>query len=63
MHAAETKRAIEAANRAWPAWRSKTAKERSMILRKWQDLMLANLDDLALILNGLPRRRGVSTGM
>ncbi|HKP66240.1 MAG TPA: NAD-dependent succinate-semialdehyde dehydrogenase [Casimicrobiaceae bacterium] len=50
MRAAETKRAIDAANRAWPAWRGKTAKERSVILRKWQDLMLANLDDLALIL-------------
>jgi len=50
LRAAETRRAIEAANRAWPAWRRKTAKERSAILRKWQDLMLANLDDLALIL-------------
>ena len=50
MHAAETKRAIDAANRAWPAWRGKTAKERSVILRKWNDLMLANRDDLALIL-------------
>jgi succinate-semialdehyde dehydrogenase / glutarate-semialdehyde dehydrogenase len=50
FHAAETKRAIEAANRAWPAWRAKTAKERSAVLRKWNDLMLANADDLALIL-------------
>jgi succinate-semialdehyde dehydrogenase/glutarate-semialdehyde dehydrogenase len=50
FHAAETKRAIEAANRAWPAWRAKTAKERSAILRRWNDLMLANADDLALIL-------------
>ena len=50
MHAAETRRAIDAANRALPAWRSKTARERSAILRKWQDLMLANVDDLALIL-------------
>ena len=48
--AEETKRAIDAANRAWPAWRAKTAKERSVILRKWNDLMLANVDDLALIL-------------
>ncbi|WP_053938969.1 NAD-dependent succinate-semialdehyde dehydrogenase, partial [Amantichitinum ursilacus] len=47
---AETRRAIEAAQAAWPAWRSKTAKERSQILRKWNDLMLANVDDLALIL-------------
>ena len=50
FHAAETRRAIEAANRAWPAWRAKTAKERSAVLRRWNDLMLANADDLALIL-------------
>ena len=50
MGAAETKRAIAAANAAWPAWRDKTAKERSAILRKWFELMLANVDDLALIL-------------
>jgi succinate-semialdehyde dehydrogenase/glutarate-semialdehyde dehydrogenase len=48
--AAETKRAIEAAHRAYPAWRAKTAKERSAVLRKWNDLMLANADDLARIL-------------
>src|SRR5690349_14463852 len=48
--ATETRAAIEAANRAWPAWRAKTAKERSAILRKWNDLMLAHVDDLALIL-------------
>jgi succinate-semialdehyde dehydrogenase/glutarate-semialdehyde dehydrogenase len=47
---AETRRAIEAANRAWPAWREKTAKERADILRRWNDLMLAHVDDLALIL-------------
>ncbi|MGZ5226889.1 MAG: aldehyde dehydrogenase family protein, partial [Burkholderiales bacterium] len=39
MGAAETRRAIEAANAALPSWRSKTAKERSTILRKWYDLM------------------------
>ena len=50
FRAGETKRAIDAANRAWPAWRAKTAKERSAVLRKWHDLMLANADDLALIL-------------
>jgi len=48
--AAETRKAIEAASTAWPAWRAKTAKERSTILRKWYELMVANLDDLALIL-------------
>ena len=50
MGAAETRRAIEAANAAWPAWRKKSAKERSVILRKWNDLMLANVDDLALLM-------------
>jgi len=48
--APETKKAIAAAERAWPAWRAKTAKERANILRKWYDLMLAHVDDLALIL-------------
>ncbi len=50
MGAAETRRAIAAADEAWRLWRRKTAKERSIILRKWNDLMLANLDDLALIM-------------
>src|SRR5579864_47819 len=50
MGAQETRRAIEAANAAWPAWRAKTGKERAKILRAWHDLMLANADDLALIL-------------
>jgi succinate-semialdehyde dehydrogenase/glutarate-semialdehyde dehydrogenase len=50
MGAAETRRAIAAANEAWRQWRRKTAKERSIVLRKWNDLMLANLDDLALIM-------------
>jgi succinate-semialdehyde dehydrogenase/glutarate-semialdehyde dehydrogenase len=42
--------AINDANASWKAWRNKTAKERSAILRKWFDLMVANADDLALIL-------------
>ncbi|MBV8658647.1 MAG: NADP-dependent succinate-semialdehyde dehydrogenase [Burkholderiales bacterium] len=50
MGTLETRRAIEAAEKAWPAWRAKTAKERGAILRKFFDLMLANQDDLALIL-------------
>ena len=50
MGAAEAKRAIEAAERALPAWRAKTAKERATILRKWFDLMMANQEDLAQIL-------------
>ena len=47
---AETRRAIEAANRAYPAWRAKTAKERAKILRTWFDLMMANQEDLARIM-------------
>jgi succinate-semialdehyde dehydrogenase / glutarate-semialdehyde dehydrogenase len=47
---AETRRAIEAAERALPAWRAKTAKERAAILRKWFDLMMGSQDDLAQIL-------------
>jgi succinate-semialdehyde dehydrogenase/glutarate-semialdehyde dehydrogenase len=43
-------RAVTAADAAWPAWRSKTAKERSIVLRKWYDLLMANVDDLARIL-------------
>ncbi|HVF65260.1 MAG TPA: NAD-dependent succinate-semialdehyde dehydrogenase [Casimicrobiaceae bacterium] len=50
FEAAETREAIEAANAAWPAWKAKTAKERAAILRKWYELMIANQDDLALIL-------------
>ena len=46
-HAAQ---AIADANAAWPAWRKKTAKERANILKKWFDLMIANADDLALIM-------------
>ncbi|MRW85013.1 succinate-semialdehyde dehydrogenase [Pseudoduganella sp. FT26W] len=50
MGAAETRRAIEAANAAWPAWRKKPAAERARILRKWNDLILENTDDLALLM-------------
>ena len=50
MGAAETRRAIDAANAAWPAWRKKTAKERAAIMRRWYDLMIENADDLAMIL-------------
>ncbi len=42
--------AIAAANAAWPAWRSKTAKERSIILRKWFDLLMANQEDLGRLM-------------
>ena len=50
MGAAETRRAIEAAHRAQPAWRAMLAKERSAILRRLFDLMLENTDDLAAIM-------------
>jgi succinate-semialdehyde dehydrogenase/glutarate-semialdehyde dehydrogenase len=50
MGAPETRRAIAGAGAAWPAWRAKTAKERSAILRLWSDLILANLDDLATLM-------------
>jgi len=50
MGAAETKRAIEAANASWGAWRKKTAKERANILRKWFNLMMEAQDDLAMLM-------------
>ncbi len=50
MGAAETKAAIEAADAAFPLWKSKTAKERCMIVRRWAELIDANKNDLALIM-------------
>ena len=50
MGANETRRAIEAANAAWPAWRAKTAKQRGDIIRRWFNLMLENQDDLGLLM-------------
>ena len=50
MGAAETQSAIDAAQKALPAWSKKTAKERAGILRKWFDLIVANADDLALLM-------------
>jgi succinate-semialdehyde dehydrogenase/glutarate-semialdehyde dehydrogenase len=50
MGAQETRRAIEAASAAWPAWRARTAHERARILRTWADLMMNNVDDLAAIM-------------
>ncbi|EHD14958.1 succinate-semialdehyde dehydrogenase I [Commensalibacter intestini A911] len=46
----ETRKAIEVAEKAQVAWRRKTAKERSAILRRWYDLLLKNQEDLALLL-------------
>lgn len=50
MDAADTRRAIEAAHQAFPAWRSATAAERAAILRRWYNLLMTHADDLALIL-------------
>jgi succinate-semialdehyde dehydrogenase / glutarate-semialdehyde dehydrogenase len=50
MGAAETRRAIEAAHAAWPAWRAKTAKQRAVILRRWFELIMANQQDLAILM-------------
>ncbi len=47
MGAAETTRAIAAAEAALPAWRAKTAKERAAILRRWFDLIVSHGEDLA----------------
>jgi succinate-semialdehyde dehydrogenase / glutarate-semialdehyde dehydrogenase len=57
LRAPDAEAAIAAANAAWPAWRSKTAKERSIIMRKWFDLLIANTEDLARLMtaeNGKP---------
>ena len=50
MGKTEAERAIEAAKEAWPLWKNKTAKDRSIILKKWFDLIISNADDLAFIL-------------
>jgi succinate-semialdehyde dehydrogenase / glutarate-semialdehyde dehydrogenase len=50
MGAVETRRAIEAAHRALPAWKHRTAKDRAQILRRLADLMLDRSDDLAALL-------------
>src|SRR6201747_724097 len=50
MSTAEATQAVEAAERAFPAWAKLTAKARSNILRKWFDLIIANREDIALIL-------------
>ena len=48
--AAETRRAIEAANEAWPAWRALTARQRGQLLRAWFELIVANAEDLAQLI-------------
>jgi succinate-semialdehyde dehydrogenase/glutarate-semialdehyde dehydrogenase len=46
----ETRQAIDAASRAFPGWRAKTAKERAVVMRRWFDLMMANQEDLARLM-------------
>tara|TARA_B100000674_G_C37976858_1_gene979804 strand:+ start:132 stop:1592 length:1461 start_codon:yes stop_codon:yes gene_type:complete len=63
MGAAETRRAVQSASDAYPAWRALTAKERGVILRKWYELMLEHQEDLALLMTSeqgkpLPEARG-----
>ena len=50
LTAKDAEAALDAANAAWPAWRNKTGKERSIILRKWYDLLMANREDLGRIM-------------
>ncbi len=50
MGAAETRRAIEAAGKAFPAWAARTAKDRAAILRRWYELLMANQEDLATLM-------------
>ena len=60
---ADAEAAIAAANAAWAGWKGKTAKERSIVLRKWYDLLMANQDDLGRIMTAeqgkpLPEAKG-----
>ena len=50
LTAQDAEAAIDAANAAWPAWRNKTGKERSILLRKWFDLLMAHQEDLGRIM-------------
>ena len=50
LGAADTERAVLAAQAAWPAWRARTAKERALILRRWYELIQSHADDLARIM-------------
>lgn len=50
MGEVEARRAVQAAAAAWPGWRKKTAKERSAVLRRWFELMMANQEDLAVLM-------------
>jgi succinate-semialdehyde dehydrogenase/glutarate-semialdehyde dehydrogenase len=63
LTAKDAEAALDAANAAWPAWRNKTGKERSILLRKWFDLLMANQEDLGRIMTAeqgkpLPEAKG-----
>jgi succinate-semialdehyde dehydrogenase/glutarate-semialdehyde dehydrogenase len=63
LTAKDAEAAIDAANAAWPAWRNKTGKARSILLRKWFDLLMANQEDLGRIMTAeqgkpLPEAKG-----
>ncbi|MEB0178426.1 aldehyde dehydrogenase family protein, partial [Undibacterium sp. CCC3.4] len=50
LSASAAQTAIDAAQAAFPAWAAKTGKERAAVMRKWFDLMIANADDLAMLM-------------
>ncbi|RKZ35838.1 MAG: NADP-dependent succinate-semialdehyde dehydrogenase I [Gammaproteobacteria bacterium] len=50
MSAEDTRRAIEGADAAWPEWRNRSGKDRAAILRRWFELMMANQEDLAMLM-------------
>jgi succinate-semialdehyde dehydrogenase / glutarate-semialdehyde dehydrogenase len=50
LSATETRSAIEAAEAAWPEWRTRTAKARAVILRRWFDLLIEHKSDLARLM-------------
>ena len=50
LSAIETRRAIDAANEAWADWRDRTAKDRSIMLRRWFDLIIAHQQELAQLM-------------
>lgn len=50
INVAGTEAAVAAAHAAFPAWAAKTGKERALVLRRWHDLMMANSEDLAVLM-------------
>ena len=58
MGTAETRKAIEAANAAFKSWRALLAKERSVLLRRWFELLMDAREDLALLIGWLRQAHG-----